>query len=319
MLAIVLLGGMLLFLLLLLGIKYFTRDKVKITRKIRHYAGDELTLVTERPQVDYLEKFMGFIRRLGHQVRNVPQSKFLENKMQQVGLPLLGSEFLALLLVLGLGCSLLCLMLTEDVLYAGLAGLAAVGLSLGYIDVQISRRQVAFNNQLGDALTMLANAMRAGFSFLQALDLIAKELGDPLAGEFFKLLAEIRLGTDMEAAMLHMEERVQSADLDLVVTAVLIHKQVGGNLAQILDTIGETINERIKMKREIRTLTAQGRLSGWVLAALPFVVAALLSVANPGYLKPLVEEPLGRLVIAVSLVSEIIGFVLIQKIAKLDI
>jgi len=315
----ILLGGMLLFLLLLLGIKYFTRDKVKITRKIRHYAGDELTTEYAQPTVDYLEKFMGFIRRLGRKVHGVPQSKFLENKMQQVGLPLLGSEFLALLLVLGIGSSILGLMLTGDGLYAGLTGLAAVSLSLGYIDVQISRRQAAFNNQLGDALTMLANAMRAGFSFLQALDLIAKELGEPLAGEFFKLLAEIRLGTDLEAAMLHMEERVQSDDLNLVVTAVLIHKQVGGNLAQILDTIGETINERIKMKREIRTLTAQGRLSGWVLAALPFVVAGVLSIANPGYLQPLIEEPLGRLVIAVSLVSEVIGFVMIQKIAKLDI
>jgi tight adherence protein B len=141
----------------------------------------------------------------------------------------------------------------------------------------------------------------------------------PLSVEFFKTLAEIRLGADTETALLNMERRVQSSDLDLVITAVLIQRQVGGNLAQILDTIAATINDRIKMKREVKTLTAQGRLSGWVLASLPAAIALFATVVSPGYMRPFIDEPVGRLALAVMIVWQLLGFLIIRKIVDIDV
>jgi tight adherence protein B len=116
-----------------------------------------------------------------------------------------------------------------------------------------------------------------------------------------------------------MGKRVQSSDLDLAITAVLIQRQVGGNLAQILDTSAGTINERIKMKQEIKTLTAQGRLSGWVLAVLPLVIAIFASIVNPGYMQPFIDEPIGRVMLVGALISELVGFLVIRKIVNIDV
>lgn len=317
MLIVALLCGLLVFFLMLLVIEYFTRDRTKISQQVQRYAdGNDADLLEDKK--DIVGAFMDFIRYLGLKVRDVPSTKNLDIKMQQAGWPLLGSEFLALLGVAALIFGVLGLLITMNISYAILSGLAAV-LSLWlYLNIRINRRQTELSNQLGDALNMMANAMRSGFSFIQAMDLIAKEMQPPISFEFFKTIAETRLGSDTETALLNLEKRVQNPDLELVITAVLIQRQVGGNLAQILDTIGQTINERIKMKREVKTLTAQGRLSGWILAGLPFFIAGALSVVNPGYLKPLFEQPMGQMLIVVGIISEIIGIVIIRKIVDIE-
>lgn len=319
MLIIALLSGMLVFIIFLVLIEYFGRGKSQITRKVLRYTGDSIELDYMENKSDYLEKFMKFIRYLGLKVRGAPQAKGLEIKMQQAGFPLLGSEFLALVGVAVLALGILGMMLTMEGLYAIIFGiLAGLGCFL-YLNIRISNRQKEFSNQLGDVLIMMSNAMRSGFSFMQSMDLIAMEMKPPVSVEFFKTIAEIRLGADTETALLNMGKRVQSLDLDLVITAVLIQRQVGGNLAQILDTIAETINERIKMKREIKTLTAQGRLSGWVLAALPLAIAVFASIVSPGYMRPLIDEPIGRIMFASAAISELIGFLLISKIVNIDV
>ena len=166
---------------------------------------------------------------------------------------------------------------------------------------------------------MVANAMRAGFSFLQAMDLIAKEMEPPISEEFKHVMRDISLGTSMEQALEDMDKRVGSPDFSLVVTAVLIQQQVGGDLARILDTISETIQDRIRMRREVQTLTAQGRISGWVLAALPVGMCILLNVISPGYLDPLFKEKIGQMAIGGSIVLIIIGFIVIQRIVDIEI
>ncbi|MBP2632307.1 MAG: Type secretion system protein [Firmicutes bacterium] len=319
MLIVALLSGMLAFLLFLLLIEYFTRGKTKISRKVRRYTGTTAEIDYANKKPDSIEKFMKFIRYMGLKVRGTPQTKGLETKMQQAGLPLLGSEFLVIMGVVALVFGVMGMMVTLKILYAVLLGICAPIVCFLYLNIRIARRRVAVSNQLGDALSMMSNAMRSGFSFMQAMDLIEKEMKPPISVEFFKTIAEIRLGADAETALLNMGRRVQSSDLDLVITAVLIQRQVGGNLAQILDTIAGTINERIKMKREIKTLTAQGRLSGWVLAALPFGVGGLLSIINPSYLKPLFDEPMGQMMVIGALIFELIGFLIIRKIVMLDV
>lgn len=163
-----------------------------------------------------------------------------------------------------------------------------------YVLLKIDRREAAFTNQLGDCLMMVANAMRAGFSFLQAMDLVSKEMEPPISDEFKHVMRDINLGASVERALDDMDKRVSSSDFSLVVTAVLIQQQVGGDLAHILDTISDTIQDRIRMRREVRTLTAQGRMSGWVLAALPFALGAFISVVNQAILSLYLQNGLGK-------------------------
>lgn len=320
MLVVALASGVLVFFSCLFLIEFFTRNRITVSRRIRRYAAGEVASWEDTgKRRDYLADVMQFIRYLGLKVRGVPQAKRLEIKMQQAGWPLLGSEFLVLIGVVVFAAGIMGMMLTLKVVYAVIIGLLAGMVCLLYLNIKIARRQKEFSEQLGDVLDMMANAMRSGFSFMQAMDLIAKEMKPPVSVEFYKVLTEIRLGADTEAALLHMGERVRSADLDLVLTAVLIQREVGGNLAQILDNIATTINERIKMKREIKTLTAQGRMSGWVLAGLPLAIAFLTTMVNPGYMRPFIDEPLGRAILTGSIISEIIGFLIIRRIITIDV
>ena len=188
-----------------------------------------------------------------------------------------------------------------------------------FVLLKISRREAAFTNQLGDCLMMVANAMRAGFSFMQAMDLVAKEMEPPISDEFKHVMRDINLGTSVERALDDMDQRVGSPDFSLVVTAVLIQQQVGGDLAHILDTISDTIQDRIRMRREIHTLTSQGRISGYILGVLPFALGAFISVMNPGYIEPLFTERLGQIAIGIAVVMVLIGFIIIQRIVNIDV
>ena len=161
--------------------------------------------------------------------------------------------------------------------------------------------------------------MRAGYSFQQAMDVVASEMEPPMSTEFARVTADVTMGVNLETALEQMNRRVNSSDFELVVTAVLIQREVGGNLALILDTISDTINERIRMKREINALTAQGRFSAWVLLILPFVVAAFCYVFNNEQFMMLFEEETGRIAVVVAIVLEILGFFVIQKIVDIEL
>ena len=154
---------------------------------------------------------------------------------------------------------------------------------------------------------------------MQAFELIAREMDAPIGREVQKVVNEVNVGATLETALENMQKRVESPDFELVVTAVLIQRQVGGNLAQILDTISETIQERIRMRREVMALTAQGRMSGMVLGALPIVLAGILMFVNPDYLKPLIEETVGQIAVLGAIILEIVGFVVIRKIVDIKV
>ena len=198
---------------------------------------------------------------------------------------------------------------------------AIIGLSIPSVFVRsrIKNRLKLINTQLGDTIAILSNALKAGHSFFQAVDSVSREMTGPIAEEFIKLQKEINFGVNTETALENMVARVGSDDLELMVTAVLIQRQIGGNLAEILDNISSTIRQRVKMKGEIKTLTAQGRMSGWVIGGLPFVLAGMMAVMSPDQLKLLVSEPLGYAMIAIALVSEGIGIFLVKKIVDVEV
>jgi tight adherence protein B len=192
-----------------------------------------------------------------------------------------------------------------------------------YVALRARARVRAFNNQLGDTINMLANSLRSGYSLLQSMELVSREAPPPVSQEFRRVVQEVGLGLTTEQALGNLLRRVPSDDLDLMVTAVNIQHEVGGNLAQILETIGHTIRERIRIKGEIRVLTAQGRISAYVITALPLVLAIVISVINPNYMAPIFTfglPPQAWCCLPVtSAIMMAIGFWAIMKIVDIEV
>ena len=200
-----------------------------------------------------------------------------------------------------------------------------VGFLVGYmlprfwVGRRISGRLNAFNKQLPDTITLLSNSLRAGSSFLQSIELVSREGGPPMSEEMGRVVREVNLGLGMEEALHNLVRRIKSDDLDLMVTAIGIQQQVGGNLAEILDTIAFTIRERVRIKVEINTLTAQGRVSGYLVAFLPIGLGVALNAINPAFMAPLFTETIGRILMGVGAVMMTIGFLAIRKITDIKV
>ncbi|MDQ6846968.1 MAG: type II secretion system F family protein, partial [Candidatus Dormibacteraeota bacterium] len=173
--------------------------------------------------------------------------------------------------------------------------------------------------QLGDTITLLSNALKAGYSFAQALASVSRNASPPISDEFARATREIALGIGVDDALNHMVQRNKSEDFDLLVTAVQIQRVVGGNLAEILDTIAYTIRERVRIQGEIRTLTAQARVSGIIITLLPFGLAGVLEMLSPSYFGPMLTETLGHILLGIGIFSIAIGAAAIQKIVKIEV
>jgi tight adherence protein B len=187
-----------------------------------------------------------------------------------------------------------------------------------YVLIRARRRVTAFVNQLGDAIALMANSLRAGYSLLQTMELVAREAPSPMREEFRRVVREIGFGIPTQEALAHLLRRIPSEDLDLLVTAISIQHEVGGNLAQILDVIGETIRERVRIKGEIRVLTAQQSLSGYIISALPAGLAVILFLLNPDYLSPLFAWPWICMPIG-AVLCMIVGFIVMRRIVSIEV
>ncbi len=207
-----------------------------------------------------------------------------------------------------------------------------IGLVVGFFlpRMWLGRRRAsrlnAFNKQLPDTITLIANALRAGSSFLQAIEMVVREAQPPVSVEFGRVVREVNLGLAFDVALENMVRRVRSDDLELMATAIAIQHQVGGNLAEILDSIAFTIRERVRIKGEIRTLTAQQRLSGYVVAGMPIGLMGLLFVIAPGFMQPMFENPpgiaglpAGLIVLAIGGFFMFIGFMLIRRVVAIEV
>ncbi len=189
-----------------------------------------------------------------------------------------------------------------------------------------SSRLNAFNKQLPDTITLIANALRAGSSFLQAIELVVRESRPPVSTEFGRVIREVNLGLSFDVALENMVRRVKSDDLELMATAISIQHTVGGNLAEILDSIAFTIRERVRIKGEIRTLTAQQRLSGYVVGFLPIGLAGFLFIAAPGFMNPMFDSrvavgglPAGIIILALGGFAMFMGFMFIRRIVDIEV
>jgi len=182
-----------------------------------------------------------------------------------------------------------------------------------------SRRVLQLERQLPDAADLIARALRAGHSFPAALGMVGEELPEPLGGEFALVFDEINYGVSMNDALLNMVNRVPVDDLRYFVIAVLIQREAGGNLAEILGSISGIIRERLKLLGKVRVLSAEGRLSAWILAVLPFAILGALSVLNPGYISLFWKDPAGVQLAAVALTMMLFGIMWMRKIVRIHI
>ena len=197
--------------------------------------------------------------------------------------------------------------------------LGIVGLAVPPVMVQRSRkkRENEFSKQLGESLSVMGNCIKAGFSFQQAMESIANEMPPPISTEFEMTLREIRYGISFEDSLKHLVDRVKNKDLDLLVSAVLISSQVGGNLSDIIEVISDTVRDRLKIKSEVRVLTTSGRFSGIIIGLLPVFIILILMVLNPSYFNSFAESNIGKLMLAGSVILEAIGFLAIRKIVDI--
>jgi tight adherence protein B len=257
----------------------------------------------------------------------------MARELARADLQLRPSEYLALRTAAVIGAPLVAFLLGKTLLPGldnPLALLAAVILGWWvpryWLNRRKSKRLQAFNDHLADTITLVANALRAGASFLQAIELVVRETQPPISTEFNRVIREVNLGLPFEQALNNMVRRVRSDDLELMTTAISIQHQVGGNLAEILDSIAFTIRERIRIIGEIRVLTAQQRMSGYVVAGLPIFLMAILSVIAPSFMEPMFQDPpavmgipVGVILLILGGVLMFIGFMAIRRIVDIEV
>jgi len=247
-------------------------------------------------------------------------SQRLAIELQRADLKFTPAEFVAINIAAAIMGFLLALVLGHTNFAFGLLG-GIIGFYIPRLWMKQlqSKRLTMFNNQLNDTLILLANSIRSGYSLQQAMETVSRELPPPVSVEFSRVTREVSLGLSLDEALMHMLERINSEDLDLIITAINIQHSVGGNLAEILDTIAHTIRERVRIKGQIRALTAQQRISGNVISLLPFALAAFMFMFNQGYFKSMWEEPCGLMMMGYGIFSILIGYLIIQQITKIEV
>lgn len=246
-------------------------------------------------------------------------TKKLEAQLIKADIPLRGEEYLMIRLLVVIIPGSITALLTGNGFLVLIISIFGFILPQILVNIAQHKRLRRFNHQLVDSLSIMSNSLRAGYSFIQAMELVSREMPDPIGKEYARSFREMNLGTPTEEALYNLGSRINSDDLDLIITAVLIQRQIGGNLAEILDNISHTIRERIRIEGEIKTLTAQGRLSGLIIGLIPPALLVLIFIVNSAYMMPLFESPIGWAMLGGGAISQIIGLVLIKKIITIDI
>ncbi len=243
----------------------------------------------------------------------------LQTDLARADLKLRIAEFMIITILSVLGFFLLGLFIFRSPLMGMVFGIVGFFAPRIYVNIRRRRRLNAFNDQLADTIGLLANSLRSGFSIVQSMETVAQQLPAPISVEFHRVTQEIGLGLNYEEALLNMLRRVPSDDLDLMITAINIQGRVGGNMAEILDTIGHTIRERVRIKGEIRVLTAQQMISGYILTLLPVGLALVLYLLNKEYMGRMFRDPCGWIMIGTSVIMIVVGFLIIRKIVDIEV
>ena len=243
----------------------------------------------------------------------------MDEKLVSANLLITAEELFIYRLLFSIALGFLVYVLRQDILITTVVSLAVWNSPKIFINKRIKTRLDDFNEQLNGGLILISNALKAGHSFMQAVGIAARETQGTFSEEFKILLKELNFGIPMDVAFDNMLVRVNSGDMKLVVNAIMIQKDIGGNLSEILENISSTIRERQKIKNEMKTLTAQGKMSGFIVMMIPFFLAAVIYFFNKEYIMLLFTTKLGYMILAISFVSEFVGVMFIRKIIKIEI
>ncbi len=259
-------------------------------------------------------------RPLGKAIQGRSFAEQIQADLRRADLTWRASEFLTLQAGLAAFLALVGILIVQNPIAPFILAVLGIYGPRLWLKHRQGKRLKAFNDQLPDTISIIANSLRAGMSMLQAMESLAREGPHPTSTEYARVVREIGLGVAPQEALMHFVDRMRSDDLDLMVTAILVQHEVGGNLSKILDTIAHTIRERIKLKGEIKTITSQQRMSGAILAGMPAVAAGGLMVLAPSYFTPMIN-PIGpwTALLPIGAFSIFIGWMIIQKIVDIEV
>ncbi len=314
---ILLFGGILALVLLIVGIVMsMTGDRYMVDDRLNKYLEEEKSQEAKAPKAaltDWVNK----------RVEKSSIGERIARSLARADLKLKPGEYIALYVIAIVGMALIAFLLGGRILLSAIIG-GVIGAFLPgmYVRSQQAKRLQKFNDQLPDMLSLMVNGLRAGFSTMQAMEAVSKELPSPISDEFRRVVQEMQLGVPMEKALANLLRRIPSPDLDFVVTAINVQREVGGNLAEIMDIISYTIRERIRIKGEIRVLTAQVSYSGKVLSFMPVGLVVILYFLNRDYILEMFTPQniiCGSITFGTALLLIIVGYVVMNKIAQIEV
>ena len=282
---------------------------------------EEIGETFEQPQITSLlrEQYLRDLSPVERALESLPGMTSLRWLLLQAGSALPAYRLVLVCAGFALAGGLLGWMILNHILFAGLFALSFGSLPLGYFSFRRKQRLEQFEEQLPEALEIMTRALRAGHPFNETLQLIAEDMDEPIASEFGTTFADINYGADVRSAFLSLLERTPSMSLTVMVISVLIQRETGGNLAEVLEKIAAVIRARFRFQRRVRTLSAEGRLSAWILALVPFVLFIMLMLSSPDYMPTLLNDPTGQRMIAATFALMVVGILWIRRIIRIDV
>ncbi len=291
-------------------------NKDKTIEKLKYF--DEDYALKEKYN-DTKKSKASILKTMSYLVPNFKINKKIEAELVRADIPITSEELLIIKILSSSAFAFLAFAVFKDWFIVIIVYILIWNIPKIIISSRKKERIKLFDSQLNEGITIISNSLKAGYSFLQAVAVVAEETSDPFSKEFKKLLKEMSLGISEEDALKNLLVRVESEDLRLVMNAILIQKDIGGNLSEILDNIAETIRERQKIKNELKTLTAQGRLSGIILMLIPVFLGMAIYLFNKTYIMLLFTTSMGLGMVSAAVISEVFGFLMIRKIINIDI
>jgi tight adherence protein B len=296
----------------------FIRDK-SLEKRMKRYLAVTEKKGFDRKKFNLIVQMQLTKQRIRKQVLTKEKNTKLEMMLERAGLQLRPEEYVIFQWISTALAGGILFLASDNLLFLILGCLVGFMLPKWYVKKKQKERMTRFNEGLPDMLTTVVGSLRAGFSFPQALKAVVEEAQSPIKEEVENVLREMQYGSSIEDSLNELKERMPSEDLDLMIQAILIQRQVGGNLATVLDKIVETIRERTKIQRQVVTLTAQGRLSGIVIGLLPIALGLFIYLIEPEYIGTLFSNPIGLILISVGTISGMIGFIFIRKLTTIEV
>ncbi|MEH6907468.1 type II secretion system F family protein [Neobacillus drentensis] len=294
-------------------------NKRRMDHRITEFLPVPIVEVAEVKKQKRPSLFIRFFLFISLIFKNVQFSERTEKILLEAGSKLKPEEFFAFRLLAAAGVIMMVAFLGLPLFLSPFAIVIGFILPKYLMKQKRKKRLQLSSHQLIDVLGMMANSMRAGFSFMQAMQLVGKEVPDPLGPEFDRVVRQSGLGIPLEEVFEELVERLPNKELEVVVRAILAQRKSGGNLADLLETMEETIRGRVRILEELKTLTAQGKMSSWIITLLPVGLGLYLAMMNREYFGPMLEHPLGWAMLSVCVISNFIGWLFIQKIIRIEV